>query len=367
MKRGHRAYYQLIPEKIKEALKISLPASMDDFLVLSQSETVRFLDTSVYIKHDSRNGMYNVVKVSGNGNERYVEWKSVVVRGDRKEEMIAYREKFVGPEGSAAEKAIGVSNTLLLLEKAEADGGNVYKLGGNRLGGQITGKLADGVWIMAGQFLYKVWLSEEGLVLQRHNLLKMPVGWVHLLEMDNTYTVGRHKKKGDYALPSDPTLSGRYFSVRVTKDGQQGYVITVIDLNSKNGTEVFGLDDAGQNSDGGTPDTKTTGGIDFRALPIATQPMGEALMREIINMPKINISDLDQEWAGIQKMVESESAPSLQRVKEFLAACYQRGELKQRADKVLASLAGILRIEEDECRATQPEMRVMLALLEYNR
>jgi hypothetical protein len=109
------------------------------------------------------------------------------------------------------------------------------------------------------------------------------------------------------------------------------------------------------------------GGIDFRALPITTQPMGEMLMKEIINMPAINVTDLDQEWQALQKMIETDACPSTQRVKEFLGACYQKGELKQRSDKVLACLAGILRIEEDECKATEPQVKVMLALLEYNR
>jgi hypothetical protein len=109
------------------------------------------------------------------------------------------------------------------------------------------------------------------------------------------------------------------------------------------------------------------GGIDFRALPIITQPMGEILMKEIINMPIVNIADLEQEWRALQKMVETETCPSSQRIKEFLGACYQKGELKQRADKVLACLAGILRIEEDESKATEPQMKIMLALLESNR
>jgi hypothetical protein len=109
------------------------------------------------------------------------------------------------------------------------------------------------------------------------------------------------------------------------------------------------------------------GGIDFRALPITTQPMGELLMKEIINMPVMNVADLDQEWQAMQKMIEAEACPSTQRIKEFLGACYQKGELKQRADKVLACLAGILRMEEDESKATEPQVKVMLALLEYNR
>jgi hypothetical protein len=109
------------------------------------------------------------------------------------------------------------------------------------------------------------------------------------------------------------------------------------------------------------------GGIDFRALPIITQPMGEVLMKEIVNMPKRNIADLDREWQALQKMVETETCPSTERIKEFLGACYQKGELKQRADKVLACLAGMLRMEEDECKTTEPQVKVMLALLEYNR
>jgi len=116
-------------------------------------------------------------------------------------------------------------------------------------------------------------------------------------------------------------------------------------------------------------DTNTKGplgGIDFRTLPIITQPMGELLMKEIINMPKINIADLDQEWQAMQKMIEADACPSTMRIKEFLGACYQKGELKQRADKVLACLAGILRMEEDEGKTTEPQMKVMLALLEYN-
>jgi hypothetical protein len=110
------------------------------------------------------------------------------------------------------------------------------------------------------------------------------------------------------------------------------------------------------------------GGIDFRALPIVTQPM--------LTTPKVNLSlpalsqwsiNLDAEWRQIQNMLNAGIIPSSERIKEYLEASCQSKDCSQRIDNVLSCLADILRLEEEQVALTEPELKQILVLLESDK
>ena len=125
--------------------------------------------------------------------------------------------------------------------------------------------------------------------------------------------------------------------------------------------------------DGGDPTKKTEqpkkaadqgfGGIDFRQLPITVQ-QATSILNEITSMRGAGIVNLDGEMQGIQRLLKLNMCPSTQRIKEFLGACYRQGEFEARSGEVLACLAQILREQEEQGKATEPELKSILVLLE---
>ncbi|MDD5596013.1 MAG: hypothetical protein PHY94_07230, partial [Candidatus Omnitrophica bacterium] len=109
------------------------------------------------------------------------------------------------------------------------------------------------------------------------------------------------------------------------------------------------------------------GGIDFRTLPIITQPM-PGLQKHIPLMDKpINLTQtlpLDSEWQEIDQMVKRGVMPSYQRIKDYLEESCKTPECQQKVHRVLSCIADILRSEEEEVTPTQPVLREILVLLE---
>jgi SAM-dependent methyltransferase len=114
-----------------------------------------------------------------------------------------------------------------------------------------------------------------------------------------------------------------------------------------------------------TPDAK--GGIDFRALPITTQPL---MNTQLGNMPAprplVSIN-LDESWGQIQNMLKAEIIPSSERIKEYLQACCGKKDMDQEMDKVLACIADILRLQEERAISTDLSLKEMLGLLESDK
>jgi len=106
------------------------------------------------------------------------------------------------------------------------------------------------------------------------------------------------------------------------------------------------------------------GGVDFRALPIITQPLNTPK----INMPlnRLDNFQADPEWIEIQNMVDAGIIPSGQRIKDYLQSCCQKKENGE-ISAVLNCIADILRIEEERVSATDPEFKDMLILLESGK
>jgi hypothetical protein len=63
-------------------------------------------------------------------------------------------------------------------------------------------------------------------------------------------------------------------------------------------------------------------------------------------------------------MVERGISPSGQRIKEFIAACWQRHELDQRLQDVMACLVDVCRLEEDNLSETSAQLRECLVIVD---
>jgi hypothetical protein len=128
------------------------------------------------------------------------------------------------------------------------------------------------------------------------------------------------------------------------------------------------------------------GGIDFRALPIVTQPLPSVpgtgapgtsapehqlsvatsarVTSALVSQPS---TTSDSEWLQIQNMIQAGIIPSADRIKQYLQALCQNDSMDQQIDNVLACIADILRMEEERCCETEPSVRDMLALLESGK
>ncbi|MFA5156062.1 MAG: transaldolase family protein [Candidatus Omnitrophota bacterium] len=91
------------------------------------------------------------------------------------------------------------------------------------------------------------------------------------------------------------------------------------------------------------------GGIDFRSLPLTIQPAGS--FKELTfslppakQLASINIS---KELVEIKNMVDKGIAPSGERVKDLVAACYQKNELASHQEELISCLMRICKLQED--------------------
>ena len=110
------------------------------------------------------------------------------------------------------------------------------------------------------------------------------------------------------------------------------------------------------------------GGVDFRALPIMTQPSGIVpLGRSEIGLSGTVPINLDEEWQQIQNMLNAGIIPSSQRLKEFLEASCEGIDCAERTEDALGIIADILRLEEERVAVTEPALRELLVLLESCR
>ena len=110
------------------------------------------------------------------------------------------------------------------------------------------------------------------------------------------------------------------------------------------------------------------GGIDFRFLPIVAQSM-DNLKASISAMPRSSLQriNLNQEWSDIERLVNSGIIPSAERLKEYLAVSFFKGNLDNDMEKIVSCIADILRIQEESCRATDSTLKDILVVLGSGR
>jgi hypothetical protein len=117
--------------------------------------------------------------------------------------------------------------------------------------------------------------------------------------------------------------------------------------------------------------TDKTGGIDFRGLPIATQPMANApaFNRQAIiggMAPLANIN-LNQEWVNIQSMLKAGIIPSSDRIKEYARTGSQAKDARKELTRVVSCIADILRTQEENLAITDTQLKAILILLESGK
>lgn len=112
----------------------------------------------------------------------------------------------------------------------------------------------------------------------------------------------------------------------------------------------------------------TTGGIDFRYLPIVTQSMG-SLKASLRNIPVNTLQrvNLNKEWSDIERLINSGITPSTDRLKEYFAASNLKGSLDNDSRKIVSCISNILRMEEESATLTNPTFRDMLVVLNSGR
>lgn len=99
-------------------------------------------------------------------------------------------------------------------------------------------------------------------------------------------------------------------------------------------------------------------------MNIVTKPLVDfsGLNFTLPKLSNIEGVDLNEELQQIQKMIQAGIIPSGSRVKEFVGLCYQKGELKERMDDVIACLVAICRLEEETLSETSLELKEILVI-----
>ena len=116
---------------------------------------------------------------------------------------------------------------------------------------------------------------------------------------------------------------------------------------------------------------ENAGGIDFRIMNYLVQPMGS--FKDLrFGLPTLTSSvleriDLDKELGALRNMVKAGMVPSGERVKEYLAACFQKGKIEEKQDDLLVCLAEIYRLAEEENLETSPELRESLVIVDTGK
>jgi tRNA A-37 threonylcarbamoyl transferase component Bud32 len=125
-----------------------------------------------------------------------------------------------------------------------------------------------------------------------------------------------------------------------------------------------------ENSPGEIDSSKDTkGGIDFRGLPIITQPIIAQQAAKTINLNKNEkiALNLDSQWQEIEIMLNGGIIPSLERIKEYVSSSCKSVDCRQRLELALSAVADILRLEEERSSSTEEALKQMLILLESNK
>ncbi|MCX5714649.1 MAG: hypothetical protein NT033_07595 [Candidatus Omnitrophica bacterium] len=131
------------------------------------------------------------------------------------------------------------------------------------------------------------------------------------------------------------------------------------------GAPAMGLSAGNPADSAGAP--TNTGGINFTALPIATESIVSPGAQSNIPKPSTLNINLDKEWQEIQKMLQGEIIPSSQRLKEYLIVSCTSDDCQEQVDKILSCIVDILRLEEERCCDTDAKLRQILSLLESDK
>ena len=132
--------------------------------------------------------------------------------------------------------------------------------------------------------------------------------------------------------------------------------------------EISQEDDSGHEGPGTTQKPDNSAGIDFRFLPIVTQSL-DHLKAGIKTIPQKNLQrmNLVQEMSDLERLVNAGITPSAERLKELLAAICLKGNSSNDLSRIVSCISNILRIEEESCSVTDPELKDILIVLGSGR
>ena len=156
-----------------------------------------------------------------------------------------------------------------------------------------------------------------------------------------------------------------------TLDDESAKVFKVEAIHSQySDTDTYFVSFAGQKIsalDGGEGQQETgnlakPGGIDLRDLKGSAAQTIKAKLKQENNFR--SDKDLENEWNQIQELVNKGFLPESGRIKECLPYCKASKAPTARIESMLAGLADILRIEEDQNLPTDPYLKEFLILLE---
>jgi hypothetical protein len=110
------------------------------------------------------------------------------------------------------------------------------------------------------------------------------------------------------------------------------------------------------------------GGIDLRQLPLPgdlSAPRFAPLSSQTLE--RIDTMDGAREWNRIRSMLDAGMLPSTESLRVYLIRCCKDNALAQRLDAILCCMADILQAEEERGYATDPQTKLILALLESEK
>jgi hypothetical protein len=110
----------------------------------------------------------------------------------------------------------------------------------------------------------------------------------------------------------------------------------------------------------------TLGGIDLRSIPMMIQPMGgfSGLQFNLLGSNYLNSVNLDRELKEIKAMVAGGIIPSGERLKEYVAACYQKKAARDKLNSLIPELVKVCKLQEEIGMEADQSLRQVLVLVD---
>jgi hypothetical protein len=137
----------------------------------------------------------------------------------------------------------------------------------------------------------------------------------------------------------------------------------VIDFKDKSRPAELNYQDGGDQVKSPQAPAKT-GGLDFRALPIAIQPaiVPAALLKNLENAPMVSAEEMDKRWAAIQTTMARGQIPYAE-LKKFVTACYSQKIDSRYRKAATKCVLNLLKLEEERAVSTPDELKQIVVLL----
>ena len=74
--------------------------------------------------------------------------------------------------------------------------------------------------------------------------------------------------------------------------------------------------------------------------------------------------NLDEEFSQLKQMLQAETIPSGDCIKQLVAVCYQKGQLKQHLNGIVVSLVDICKLTEERVEETPEEVKEVMLILD---